>query len=29
VLTWWFGFRSPPLNNAPIVKGPLYDQPAR
>lgn len=29
VLTWWFGFRSPPVNNAPIVKGPLYDQPAR
>jgi len=29
VLTWWFGFRTPPVNNAPIVKGPLYDQPAR
>lgn len=28
VLTWWFGFRTPPVNNAPIVKGPLYDQPA-
>ena len=29
VLTWWFGFRTPPINSAPIVKGPLYDQPAR
>jgi hypothetical protein len=29
VLTWWFGFRTPPVNSAPIVKGPLYDQPAR
>jgi len=29
VLTWWFTFRTPPVNNAPIVKGPLYDQPAR
>jgi hypothetical protein len=29
VLTWWFGFRTSPVNNAPIVKGPLYDQPAR
>ena len=29
VLTWWFGFRTPPVNNAPIVKGPLYDQPVR
>lgn len=28
VLTWWFGFRTPPVNNAPVVKGPLYDQPA-
>jgi hypothetical protein len=29
VLTWWFTFRTPPVNTAPIVKGPLYDQPAR
>jgi hypothetical protein len=29
MLTWWFGFRTPPVNSAPIVKGPLYDQPAR
>jgi len=29
VLTWWFGFRTPPVNNAPIVKGPLYNQPVR
>lgn len=28
-VTWWFTFRTPPGNNAPIVKGPLYDQPAR
>ena len=26
---WWFALRTPPVNNAPIVKGPLYDQPAR
>ena len=26
---WGFAIRKPPVNNAPIVKGPLYDQPAR